>query len=73
MPVDLSLLAVLCCPASHASLVVDGERLVSTDPATRRAYRIDDLGIPVMLVDESTVLDEAAWREIMTRHGVKLV
>jgi uncharacterized protein YbaR (Trm112 family) len=42
--------------------------LVSTDPATRRRYRVED-GIPVMLVDESETLDEATWRAIMARHG----
>ncbi len=43
-------------------------RLVSTDRATRRAYRVDD-GIPVMLVEESSVLDEAAWSSAMAGDG----
>ena len=61
-------LAILVCPLSHADLVEDGATLVSTDPKTRRRYRIDD-GIPVMLIEESEELGEAAWREIMARHG----
>jgi uncharacterized protein YbaR (Trm112 family) len=68
MPLDPRLLEILVCPVSHAPLVEDGDTLVSTDPATRRRYRIDD-GIPVMLIDESEELDEADWREIMKRHG----
>jgi hypothetical protein len=68
VPIDPELLEILVCPLSLAPLVQDGETLVSTDAATRRRYRIDD-GIPVLLVDESESLDEAAWRAIMTRHG----
>jgi uncharacterized protein YbaR (Trm112 family) len=68
VPLDPELLEILVCPDSHAPLVQDGETLVSTDPATRRRYKIDD-GIPVMLVEESETLDEGAWREIMARHG----
>jgi uncharacterized protein YbaR (Trm112 family) len=47
--------------------VLDGDTLVSTDPATRRRYRIDD-GVPIMLIDESEELDDATWKEIMARH-----
>lgn len=68
MAIDADLLEILVCPESKAPLVLDGETLVSTDPATRRRYRIDD-GIPVMLIDDSEVLDEETWREIMKRHG----
>ncbi|MGQ0720113.1 MAG: Trm112 family protein [Candidatus Eiseniibacteriota bacterium] len=68
MSIDPELLEMLVCPLSRAPLVLDEDTLVSTDPATRRRYRIDD-GIPVMLVDESEQLDEATWREILARHG----
>ncbi len=66
MPIDPRLLELLVCPLSRADLVVDGETLVSTDPGTRRRYRIDD-GIPVLLIDESEELDPAAWGEVMKR------
>lgn len=49
-------------------LKYSGGRLVSTDPATRRSYRVDD-GIPVMLIEESTVLDAAAWQAAMAGDG----
>ena len=68
MALDPKLLEILVCPVSHAALIEEEGALVSTDPATRRRYRIDD-GIPVMLVDESEELDEPTWREIMARHG----
>ena len=68
MAVDPKLLEILVCPETHASLVLDGETLVSTDPKTRRRYRIDD-DIPIMLINESEQLSEAEWQAIMSRHG----
>jgi uncharacterized protein YbaR (Trm112 family) len=66
--IDPNVLAIMVCPESHAPLVQDGEWLCSTDPKTRRRYQIRE-GIPVMLIDESEVMDQADWREVMTRHG----
>jgi hypothetical protein len=68
MPISKELLDILVCPLSHATLVLDGETLVSTDKATRRRYKIED-GIPNMLIEEAEELDETAWAEIMKRHG----
>lgn len=68
MAIDTELLDLLVCPESKAPVVLDGETLVSTDPATRRRYPIED-GIPVMLVDESEVVPEDEWRTIMQKHG----
>lgn len=61
MTLDPALLEILVCPESHAPLREVGDWLVSTDPATRRRYPVRD-GIPVMLLDESEVLDDDAWR-----------
>ena len=66
MTFDPEMLDLLVCPLSRASLVLDGDALVSTDPATRRRYRIDD-GIPILLVDESEELAPADWEAIMER------
>ena len=68
--IDKKLLDILACPLSKAPLVLDGERLVSTDPETRRAYRIDD-GLPVLLIDESTELSPEEHAEILKKHGEK--
>jgi len=64
------LLDMLCCPETKADLVLDGNFLVSTDKATRRRYRIEN-DIPIMLIDESEILDEAVWAEIMKKYGKK--
>jgi len=68
MAVDPKLLEILVCPETKSPLVLDGDTLVSTDPETRRRYRIED-DIPIMLIDESEVLSEAEWKTIMQKHG----
>lgn len=68
LPIDRDLFDLLVCPEARTPLKWAGGRLVSTDPATRRAYRVED-GIPVMLVEESEALSEAAWSEAMRGEG----
>jgi uncharacterized protein YbaR (Trm112 family) len=63
-------LEILACPETKAPVVEEGDWLVSTDPKTRRRYPVRD-GIPVMLVEESEIMDEEPWREVMRRHGVE--
>lgn len=70
MAFDEKLLEILVCPESKAPLVLDGDHLVSTDPRTRRRYRIED-DIPIMLIDDSDVLEEGEWRAILARHGAE--
>ncbi len=67
MAIARELLEILRCSESRAPLVLDGEWLVSTDPKTRRRYRVQD-DIPNMILDESEVLPETAWREVMARQ-----
>ena len=62
------LLDILRCPQSKATLVRDGDRLVSTDEATRLAYPIRD-DIPIMLADEATPLEPDEWRAAVERGG----
>ena len=62
MPVDKVLLDILACPEDKGPLYylagsgADGEFLYN--PRLRRRYEIRD-GIPVMLIAESTTVDEA--------------
>lgn len=65
------LLRIMCCPESKSPLIVEGDFLVSTHPVIRRRYRIQD-GVPVMLIEESEILEEAEWQAIMRKHNVKL-
>jgi len=66
--INKELLDILCCPETKADLVLDGDKLVSTDKATRRRYRIED-DIPIMLIDESEQLSLEEWTEIMKKHS----
>ena len=58
------LLDLLRCPVTKATLVRDGQRLVSTDAEKRLAYPIRD-GFPVMLPGEAEQIDEQTWRAIV--------
>ncbi|TVR45765.1 MAG: hypothetical protein EA402_03865 [Planctomycetota bacterium] len=70
LPIDPELFHILVCPLAKSPLKwVDG-RLVSTDPATRRAYRIEE-GIPIMLVDQAQTLEIAEWKRLMDQPGLQ--
>jgi len=62
--IDAELLRIMVCPVAHATLVQVGDWLYSTDPATRRKYPIRD-GIPIMLIDESEVAEQAEFERVM--------
>ena len=55
---------ILVCPLSHAKLVRQGQKLISTDSKTRLSYDIQD-GIPRLLVDEATELPVDEWEKVM--------
>jgi uncharacterized protein YbaR (Trm112 family) len=52
---DQKLLSIIVCPADRGPLVYADNQLYN--PRLRRAYRIDD-GIPVLLIDEATDVDD---------------
>lgn len=64
--VDEELMKIMVCPIAHAPLVQVGDWLYSTDAKTRRKYPVRD-GIPIMLVDESQVADQAEFDRIMAQ------
>jgi uncharacterized protein len=68
LPFDQDLFDLLVCPEARVPLKFVGGRLVSTDAKTRRAYRIEG-DIPVMLIEESTVLAEDEWKRLMAEPG----
>jgi uncharacterized protein YbaR (Trm112 family) len=65
---DERLLEIMECPVGHASLVLVGDWLYSTDRETRRKYPIRD-GIPVMLVEESQEVDTEEFEKAMATAG----
>ena len=68
--ISKDLLEILCCPETKADLILDENYLVSVNKESRRRYRIED-DIPIMLIDESELLDLETWSKIMEKHGIK--
>lgn len=66
--INQDLLDMLCCPETKADLILDDNRLVSTDPETRLVYSIKN-DIPVMLVEEAKTMEKSEWEELMKKHG----
>jgi hypothetical protein len=65
---DKEFLSILVCPLTKAKVVQVGDWLYSTDAATRRRYPIKD-GIPIMLIDESEVVEPEEFKRIMAQAG----
>lgn len=66
--IDQELLAIMECPVAHKPLVQVGDWLYCTDGETRRRYPIRD-GIPMMLVEESEVVEPDEFQTIMASIG----
>jgi len=66
MALDPLLLEVLACPEDKGPLLYfeDEDRLYN--PRLHRSYEVRD-GIPVMLVEEATTVDDAEHERLMTK------
>lgn len=69
MPLDATLLSILACPEDKGPLHYLDDEDALYNPRLRRRYDVRD-GIPVMLVDESTTVDEAEHARIMRKVAV---
>ena len=50
--IDKELLEILACPQCKADVILEGEKIICTNPQCGLRYPIRD-GIPVMLIDEA--------------------
>ena len=66
--IEKDLLDILVCPETKARLVQVGDWLYSTDARSRRRYPIRD-GIPIMLIDESQVVEPDVYEKVMADAG----
>ena len=66
MPLDPQLLAVLACPEDHGPLLYFADEDLLYNPRLHRRYDVRD-GIAVMLIDESTSVDDAEHARLMAR------
>lgn len=64
--IDKELLNILVCPESKAALMQIGDWLYSTDRTTRRRYPVRD-GIPILIIEESEVVDQSEYDRVMKR------
>jgi uncharacterized protein YbaR (Trm112 family) len=66
MTLDPLLIAVLACPDDKGPLLyfADEDRLYN--PRLHRSYEVRD-GIPVMLIDEATTVDEAEHARLVAK------
>jgi uncharacterized protein YbaR (Trm112 family) len=71
--IEPALLSILACPEDKGPLHWIADESILYNVRTRRAYKEVD-GIPVMLVAESTVLDESEHARLAARiaaEGIK--
>ncbi|KAA3597862.1 MAG: hypothetical protein DWQ06_12230 [Calditrichaeota bacterium] len=68
MALNPKLLEVLVCPETKAKLLYDepNNKLISTDPDSRRSYKIVD-DIPIMLIDESEIMEKDSWKDAVSK------
>jgi len=66
MSLDPQLLAVLACPEDHGPLLYFADEDLLYNPRLHRRYDVRD-GIAVMLIDESTSVDDAEHARLMAR------
>lgn len=66
MSLDPVLLEILACPEDKGPLYYFEDEAVLLNPRLSRTYRIDE-GIPVMLIDEATEIDESELARLMAK------
>ena len=66
MTIDPKLLEILACPDCKTKVFELDEAIYCTNKECRRRYAVTD-DIPVMLIDESTVLEPAEWEAVMKK------
>ncbi len=63
MSLDAALLSILACPQDKGPLYYLESEEVLFNPRLRRTYEVRD-GIPVMLVEEATELDDPEFQRL---------
>jgi uncharacterized protein len=66
MTLDPLLIEVLACPEDKGELLYFADESLLYNPRLHRSYAIRD-GIPVMLIDEATLVGDAEHARLMAR------
>jgi uncharacterized protein YbaR (Trm112 family) len=64
MAIPQDLLEILACPDCKTPVVLKGDRLICCKADCRRAYEVRD-DIPIMLIEESKVVEPSEWKELV--------
>ena len=70
MTLDPKLLEILACPEDKGPLLWFPDEDALYNPRLRRCYAVRD-GIPVMLVDEATLVDDAEHERLTRRANAE--
>ncbi len=70
MTLDPKLLEILACPEDKGPLLWFPDEDALYNPRLRRCYAVRD-GIPVMLVDEATLVDDAEHERLTSRANAE--
>ncbi len=65
MSIHPDLLKILVCPLSKAPLLLVENRLISTDPETRKSYPIRE-NVPILLIQEAETLSTEEWKQLVS-------
>lgn len=63
---DPRLLEILACPEDKGPLLYFADEAVLYNPRLQRTYAVRD-GIPVMLIDEASAVDDAEHERLMAK------
>ena len=72
MSLDPLLIEVLACPEDKGPLLWFASEQRLYNPRLRRSYEVRD-GIPIMLVDEASSVDEAEHERLMAKAAAEQV
>ena len=70
MSLDPQLLEILACPVDKGPLIHFADEAVLYNPHLRRRYEVRH-GIPVMLPDEATIVDDAEHDRLMAKAAAE--
>lgn len=70
MSLDPQLLEILACPDDKGPLLYFADENVLYNPRLKRRYAIND-DIPIMLVDESTIVDDAEHDRLLAKAAAE--
>ncbi|MDG1844876.1 MAG: Trm112 family protein [Acidimicrobiales bacterium] len=68
MGLDQRLLDILACPQDKKTLWYFEDEAILYNPRIKCVYSVID-GIPVLLVDEATTVDEVEHMRLTAKHG----